>query len=254
MASPPLVPPNWQLPESFRRRLGSFVGRQRVMAHEGQLLILAHMVPAPGETTRRGILFWYDGNRWQASNGDPAPAAIQLLIDKYIKQLEDYDRQESKAQCSAEYLPLLEGLAPLVRAMRNFYEVLEEARKAAPDRHELIDLRDRGYEAARMAELLHSDAKNSMEVAVVRRAEEQALASHRMGVAAYRLNTMAALFFPLATLGTIFGTTFTENWSWSRTAAPFLLFMIVGLLSGLALAVFVHRPVRDEAPNGPHKL
>ncbi len=65
----------------------------------------------------------------------------------------------------------------------------------------MIDHRDRAYELSRQAELLYDDAKNSMDVAVVRRAEEQARASHQMTSSAHRLNIMAALFFPFATLG-----------------------------------------------------
>jgi Mg2+ and Co2+ transporter CorA len=241
---PPLVPPNWQLPDYFRGRLGTSVGRQRLMQHEGQLLIVAHRVPASGENSRRGVLFWLDANHeWHASSGDPGRSAIQMLIDDYEKAIEKFNQQEEKAALAQEYLPLLDGLAPIMRSTRNLYDVLQEARKAAPERRELIDLRDRAYEASRNAELLFQDAKNSMDVAVVRRAEEQAIASHKMGVAAHRLNTMAAIFFPLATLGTIFGTTFTENWSWSGSTLPFLLFLVSGLLAGIFLAIFVNRSI-----------
>jgi hypothetical protein len=241
MGAAPLIPANWQLPDFFRRRLGVGVGRQRLMHHDGQLLILAHQVPMPGEIARRGLLFWYDTQQWRASNGDPGTVAVQLLLDKYLKQIEAYDQQESKAQRAEEYLPLLEGLAPLVRAARNLYEVLQDARKTAPDMRELIDLRDNAYEVSRAAELLYQDAKNSMDVAIVRRAEEQAAASKRMSTAAHRLNTMAALFFPLATLGAIFGTTLTENWTWSQTYLPFMIFVIGGSAAGLVFASFVNR-------------
>ncbi len=238
-----LIPANWQLPDYFRGRLGSNVGRQRLMQHEGQLLIVAHRVPAADENTRQGILFWYDSRReWHASNGDPGKIAIQLLIDRYEKVIEQFDQRESHAQIAHDYLPLLDGLAPVMRSSRNFYEVLQEARKAAPELRELIDLRDRAYEVSRTAELLYQDAKNAMDVAVVKRAEEQAIASHKMSVSAHRLNTMAAIFFPLATLGAIFGTTLTENWTWSKTASPFLLFVLAGLAAGIALALFINRP------------
>ncbi len=89
----------------------------------------------------------------------------------------------------------------------------------------LIEQRDRAYEVARRCELLYDDAKNGMDVAVIRRAEEQAAAAHEMTLAAHRLNKLAAAFFPIATLGAIFGTTLTDNWSWSRTAGPFALFL-----------------------------
>lgn len=80
-----------------------------------------------------------------------------------------------------------------------------------------------------------------MDVAVVKRAEEQAAASHRMLVSAHRLNIMAALFFPFATLGAIFGTTLTENWSWSQSELAFAAFLLAGMLAGLMLAAFISR-------------
>ncbi len=242
--SAPLIPATWQLPETFRSRLGSTVGRQRVMGHEGELLIVAHQPPKADENTRRGVLFWYDSQTWQASNGEPGKVAIQKLIDGYAKRIDEFDQQEDRAQRAQDYLPLLDGLAPLMRSSRNFHDVLDEARKLAPELRELIDLRDHAYEMSRTAELLYQDAKNSMDVAVVRRAEEQAQASHNMSVTAHRLNTMAAIFFPLATVGTIFGTTLTENWSWSQTVGPFVLFVSLGLLAGVMLASFVNRAVK----------
>ncbi len=246
MATSPLVPANWQLPDHLRHRLGSSVGRQRLMISEGHILIVAHQVPTANETTRRGVLFWRDADaNWHASNGDPGKVAISNLLGKYEKALEEFDRMESKALRADEYLPLLEGLAPFVRASRNLSEVLQEAREAFPDLREIIDLRDKAYEIARTAELLNQDAKNSMEVAVVRRAEEQALASRQLALGSHRLNTLAAIFFPLATLGAIFGTTLTENWSWSNSGLPFALFLITGGALGLLLVAFVNRKVRD---------
>lgn len=239
-----LIPAAWQLPEYFRGRLGSAVGRQRLMEHAGQLLIVAHDVPAADEVSRRGVLFWFDGRQWLGSNDTSGPAGIGQLIDAYVKRLDQYDQQEAKAQFAQEYLPLLDGLAPLMRSARNLHDVLQEARTTAPELRELIDLRDRAYEMSRTAELLYQDAKNSMDVAVVRRAEEQAASSHRMSVAAHRLNTMAAIFFPLATSGAVFGTTLTDNWSWSQSAIPFASFVLAGLVAGIALAAFVNRRVK----------
>ena len=58
-----LVPSAWSsLPEEFRDRLGTTVGRQRCMRSEGQLLIVAHLVPEHDEASRRGILFWRDAS------------------------------------------------------------------------------------------------------------------------------------------------------------------------------------------------
>ncbi len=244
MAQPPLIPANWtSLPDEFRARLGSTVGRQRCMHADSQLLIISHYVPEPDEATRRGILFWRDSaGEWKCSNGDPGRAALSMHLDRFSKRLEAYEQQEQAAMRADDYLPLLEGLAPLVRTQRNFLETLEEARKAMPELRELIDHRDRAYDLSRQADLLYEDAKNSMDVAIVRRADEQAQSTHQMTVAAYRLNVLAALFFPFATLGAIFGTTLTENWSWSQSAGPFVLFVLVSLITGFILTLFVAKP------------
>lgn len=242
MADAPLIPSNWQLPDYFRGRLGVSAGRQRLMNGDQHMLIVAHAVPKAGESSRRGLLFWRNAEgEWKSSNGDPGKMAISNLLEVYEETLEQFETLEAKAQLAADCLPLLDGLAPFVRSSRNLYEVLQEARAAAPEVKELIDVRDRAYELSRSAELLYQDAKNSMEVAVVRRAEEQAAASERLANASYRLNTLAAIFFPLATLGAVFGTSLTENWSWSRSSGPFVMFVASGILLGLVLVGFVNK-------------
>ena len=200
MVQAPLIPANWSsFPDEFRKRLGTTVGRQRCMYAEGQLLIVAHLIPEHDEVSRRGVLFWREvGGEWKSSNGDLGRVALSLHMDRYSKRLETLEQQEVSAMKADDYLPLLESLAPIVRSNRNFLEALEEARKAVPDARELIDHRDRAYELARQADLLYEDAKNSMDVAIVRRADEQAHSAHKMMVATHRLNMLAALFFPFA--------------------------------------------------------
>lgn len=242
MAQAPLIPGVWQLPDEFRQRLGTTAGRQRLMQAADNLLLILHEVPEADEVSRRGILYWRDGSgQWRASDGAPGQVALQQHLQRYAKRLEEFDQLEHAAQSANEYSRLLEGLAPIARSVRNLLETLEEARKAVPSDRSLIDHRDRAYELSRWADLMYDDAKNSMDVAVVRRAEEQASASHRMMVSAHRLNVLAALFFPFATLGAIFGTTLTDNWSWSHSAAPFALFILGGLICGGFLAVFISR-------------
>ena len=241
MPSKPLIPSNWaSFPDEFRNRLGSTVGRQRIMQSEQDLLVVAHQVPEHDELGRRGVLFWRDASgEWRCSNGDPGKAALGLHLDRYAKKLDTFENSVSKAMRADDYLALLEGLAPIVRSNRNLFETLEEARKAVPSDRSLIDHRDKAYDLSRQADLLYEDSKNSMDVAMVRRADEQAQASHKMMVAAHRLNTLAALFFPFATLGAIFGTTLTDNWNWSKSAVPFFIFVIISGLTGLALTKFV---------------
>ncbi|MFN3191962.1 MAG: CorA family divalent cation transporter [Aureliella sp.] len=238
MADMQLIPSNWQLPDSIRRRLGRTVGYQRVMLEDDHLLIVAHEVPDPDTTSRKGVLFWKSAEgEWRASNGEPGKAAIEMLLDRYEQRIREFDNDESAAERADQYLRVLEGLSPVSRSMKHFSTVLADARKAVPEASELIDLRDRAYELARMAELNYQDTRNEMDVAVIKRAELQAATSNKMERSAHRLNLMAAFFLPLATLSSIFGTSFTEGWTWSETPFPFMVMLIVGLASGVFLTI-----------------
>ena len=215
------------------------------MAIPNQLLIVAHQVPEHDEISRRGQLFWLDSTgEWRASNGDPGKVALQMHLDRYSKRIDHFEVIEAKAQKADDYLPILDGMVPLVRSTKNLLSTLEEARKELPKDRSIIDHRDRAYELSRQAELLYEDAKNSMEVAMIRRADEQTTATHQMTVASHRLNVLAAIFFPLATMGSVFGTTLTDNWSWSKSTMGFTCFLAVGIAFGLILVGFVTRPVK----------
>jgi hypothetical protein len=247
MATAPLIPGTWQLPDEFRRRLGTTVGRQRMMQAGKDLLLVMHHVPRPDEADRRGILFWRDSNgQWRASNGEPGNLAIGMHLERYEKQIQEYDAMEERAINADDYLPVLEGIAPIVRSSRNLLETLEQARQAEPNDRSLIDHRDKAYDISRQAELLYEDAKNSMDVAMVRRADEQAAAANQMMVSAHRLNILAALFFPFATLNAIFGTTLTEGWAWSKTSEAFVIFLAAGVFAGIILLTYVRRPSKKR--------
>ncbi len=239
-----LIPESWtNFPDEFRTRLGSTVGRQRAMVAHDHLLIVAHEVPNPNEAARRGILFWRDpAGQWKCNSSLPNSQTLDGLIECYSKRIEELDSQESSATKADDYVPLVEGLAPVARSISNFLDTLEEARRAIPEDRKLIDHRDHVYDLSRQAELLHEEVKNSMELALVRRADEQTMAAHEMMLAAHRLNMLAAMFFPFAALGAIFGTTLTDNWSWSNSPLPFVVFLLFGGAAGWWLTRFVSRP------------
>ncbi|QDV15104.1 hypothetical protein CA51_50160 [Rosistilla oblonga] len=242
-----LLPPMWQLPEEFRHRLGSTAGRQRAMLADGHLLLVLHVVPGADDTTRTGRFFWREtSGTWHSSDSGAGPAALHKHLDQYAAALDASEQRETEALHADQYLQLLERLSPLLRASRNMLQVLEEARKEVPQDRDLIECRDRAYEISRTAELLYGDAKNAMDVAVVRRAEQQAEASDRMARASHRLNVLLAMFFPIATLAAMFSTVFTEGWRLSDSPLPFVMFVGVGLLSGLLLTLFITRPGGPE--------
>ncbi len=246
MATKSVLPELWEVPQIFRDRLGEQAGRQRAMFADGHLLLVMHAPPQADEDTRAGRYFWRqpDGS-WHSSEGGSGPNAVQRHIGEYADAVEYYDQREDEAQSADEYFELIEGLAPLHRASRNMHAVLQEARKLVPHDRDIINLRDGAYEVERTAELLYDVSKNSLDFAVAKRSEEQAKASHEMAVAAHRLNLFVAFFFPVATLAAIFGMSVDSpltNW----LALPWLLIMILGLLSGSVLTWFVGHTHRQR--------
>jgi len=237
-----LIPHTWQVPQAFRDRMGGHVGRQRLMVADGHLLFVLHALPKPNENQRRGRLFWRDPEaKWTSAERGTGTHALNKHLDEYEQFIATLDRLEEQATTSSEYFSILEQLSPVRRATTNLYRVLQEAREECPNLRELLDCRDRAYEIERMAELLLAEVKNALDVAVAKRAEEQAVTSHRMSVSAHRLNILAAFFFPIATLMAIFGANLRHGWEETWPPLPMLAVLGLGLALGGILTVFVTR-------------
>jgi Mg2+ and Co2+ transporter CorA len=206
MSEQTLLPTDWDVPVSFRERLGTGIGRQRLMAADQQLLLVLHAPPEPNDKTRKGRLFWRDVlGEWSSSEPSEGIQTIQSHLDNYEAIIDELDRLEDAATTADRYFQILERLMPLERSSIHLYEVLQEARKECSECREIIDFRDRAYVIKRTAELLLAATRNSMKLIVVKRSEEHAEASYKMTVAAHRLNILAAFFFPIITVTAILG-------------------------------------------------
>jgi hypothetical protein len=206
MSEQTLLPDDWDVPASFRQRLGTEIGRQRLMVADQQLLLVLHAPPAANDNTRKGRLFWRDVlGDWSSSEPSEGSQTIQSHLENYEVVIDELDRLEDAATTADRYFQILERLMPLERSSIHLYEVLQEARKECPECREIIDFRDRAYVIKRTAELLLAATRNSMKLIVVRRSEEHAKASHKMTFAAHRLNILAAFFFPIITVTAILG-------------------------------------------------
>ncbi|MDA1052473.1 MAG: hypothetical protein O3C40_18610 [Planctomycetota bacterium] len=237
-----LIPPLWKVPQVFRDRMGEQVGRQRPMVADGHLLLVLHAPPKPNENERHGRFFWRDPpGQWTSKERGTGINALNKHLEEYEEVLNKLDRLEEQATTSNEYFAILEQLSPVQRAATNLHQVLQNARKECPDFRELINLRDRAYEIERTAELLLAEVKNALDVAVAKRAEEQAASSDRMSVASHRLNILVAFFFPLATLMAIFGANLRHGWEDVWPPIPMLVVLGVGLAMGGILTLFVTR-------------
>lgn len=246
MANPPLLPLTWNVPEIFRQRLGSTIGKQRTMDAEGHLLLVVHQPPMAGENSRRGRLLWRDpAGNWRGSDTGSGIVAVRKHLEQFAEKIAEYDKAEEAAMNADDYLPLLEGLSPLLRTVRNLEQVMQEARKLVPEDRNLIDFRDQAYELARTADLLYTDAKNGMEVAIVRRAEQQAHASERAAIAAGRFNLLVAFFFPIGTLAGIFGMNVQTGFEDVPPPWPVITLVLVGLACGSMLALHINRVAKS---------
>ena len=232
----PMLPTTWDVPQNFRDRLGSSVGRQRMMCADGHLLLVTHSPPAPGQDERQGRFFWRkpDGN-WVSDQLGVGPASVMKHLDEYDRLIDALELQEQHAKIARDYFEVMEQLAPIHRATGNLLAVLQDARKQLPEAREVIDLRDRAYDIQRSAELLTAGCKNSLDFQIARQAEEQARSSRRMALGAHRLNLLAAFFFPLATIAGLFGMEIHSGIEKLPEPYTFVFVVVVGLLIGAAL-------------------
>jgi len=250
----PLLPTDWPVPDAIVGRLGDSAGRQRAMFADGHLLLVLHEPPVAGEPERVGRVYWRDPRgSWRGKPGGEGIAALKRHIQEFADRVDKLESQWQDASTAVEYFTLLRAIAPLHRTIRNLYTTLQEAREHVPDDRDIINQRDRVGEIERAIELLHGDAKNGLDYTVAHQSEVQSERAVEMSVAAFRLNVLAAVFLPLATLGAMFGMNLTHGFENVGMPAVFWLVVIMGLMCGGTLAVVIMRksmlPARGLRPN-----
>ena len=231
-----IIPPTWNLPESIRIRLGQTTyGRQRAIVEEGHLLLVLHKPPGANDSGREGVLFWRTPvGEWQWNRGGGGPGALKRHVQSYAeiesKLADDYE----KALEIKTLFDLVEALVPLTRAARNMHQALQSARDAIKSDAFLIEMRDLGYEAERNFDLLLEDVRNAVQYRTAREAEEQARLSKEALHASHRLNTLAALFFPLTAVASIFGMQLAHG---LNERDPSIFWIIFAVSVGLGLGM-----------------
>jgi hypothetical protein len=236
-----LIPEDWEVPESFRRRLGDQVGRQRAMTSGGHLLLVLHVPPVAADTSREGRVFWRrnDGHWFSAQSEDGAQALADHIAE-FRAVIEQLDAREAQADSADDFFSIVSEATPLYRTARNFQLAVQHAREQI-DARDVINLRDEAYNLERMTELMHQDAKHALDFSIAHRAEQQAKTTFDMGLAAHRLNVLVAFFFPIATLCAVFGTNLATGLEQKWAPYPFLLTLFGGLALGWVLKIIVTR-------------
>jgi Mg2+ and Co2+ transporter CorA len=88
---------------------------------------------------------------------------------------------------------------------------------------------------------------------VARKTEEQAQRGYEMAVSAHRLNLLAAIFFPIATLSAIFGMNLQHGLPLPSPGA-FWGVLLIGLVSGMFLTLLIaSRPRAGGGKQQPKK-
>jgi len=199
------LPPNFTLSASLLDQLSARSGSQRcIRGEDGQLLLILHDVPEPSVPERKAVFFWFDGHHWHGAENEGGKD-LSLLLDAYVEAIDRLEAIVEEADTAKEIFALIRHAAPLARTTRNFYHALADAVNFSPRDRWLRHAKDRAHEIERAAELLHADARVTLEFMRAESAEEQARSSEQLARLGFRLNLLAGFFLPLVALGGLMG-------------------------------------------------
>ena len=228
------IPISWDLPKEIVERFGQTPGRQRAMFADGHLLLVLHKAPSADESERRGAFFWRKPNgEWESTERGRGVKMLRAHVEAYADLQKQLEKAYEDAQEADDYFHILEQAAPLSHATNNLHDVLQTAREAIHEDRDIIDLRDWAYQIERGFELLYTDTKNALDYSIAKRAEEEAKLSHQAVQTGHRLNILAAIFFPLTAIASLFGMNLRSGLEDSPTWvfwAVFLAGIAVGLV------------------------
>ncbi|SFO72125.1 hypothetical protein SAMN05443579_105342 [Variovorax sp. PDC80] len=234
---------DWELPPAMLQRLGrDSYGAQRIVHEDGHLLVILHEPPAGSGSERRHSVFLRkpDGG-WFHKGSTPGERAFAKLLESYRAALVTFEQRHEAAADAEALFQILGPLIPLSRAAANLQATLQAAREAVKDDPLLVDLRDRAVEIARGLELLLADTRMSLDFRLAHAAEAQARAALEATRAQHKLNTIAALTFPLMAIGAVFGMNLHSG-AENLPAWVYWAIFLAGLLMGLMLRGWVKAP------------
>ncbi|MET3443401.1 hypothetical protein ABIC94_004205 [Variovorax paradoxus] len=198
---------DWELPSEIQQRLGgASYGAQRVIHEQGHLLVILHEPPAgPGAERKPAVFLRKPDGAWFHKGNNPGERAFAKLLESYRAALATFEARHAAAETSEDLFQVLGPLIPLTRAAMNMQAALQAARDAVKEDLMLIDLRDLAVEITRGMELLLADTRMSLDYRLAHAAEAQARSTREVSRAQHKLNTIAALTFPLMAVGAAFG-------------------------------------------------
>lgn len=247
VAEPFKLPEHFNLEPELREQLSARAGHQRCIEGAGELLLVVHEVPRPGQPRREALFFWKcrEGSWLQAAGpslgSGTGLGGLVALLDRYEETLDGHQEALAKAASAAEISAVLRHSGPLVRTSRNLLQALEHALAINPESRTLRTCRDHAREIERAADLLLTDSRVALEFWQAERLEMLARTTAMLQHRLFRLMLLTGIFLPLAAIG-----------AWSGMAAqtvnPWLRGILLGaaVLGGLGLCLGCRRRGGDQ--------
>jgi len=246
MASP--IPHNWEVPQIFRDRFGARAGRQRIMSHDGHMLVVLHDLPkADDPDTINARVYWRKPDGTWKSQGSSATniAALRAHVEEYATAVDDLELRANRAKRAKDWFEIMHEGAPLYRAARNMAAVLQEARDTAKNDKELISVRDTAQENERALELINTHARAGLDYTIAANAEENAASTEHVVESQHRLNLIAATFLPISAVSALLGMNLKHGFE--NYNSPYAFWLVAGA------AFFLGLLVRWSLPRKPKK-
>lgn len=200
-----VLPEDYKIERTLREQLSGRPGHQRCVVGDEELLLVVHEVPEAGIPERKAIFFWRQRNGTWLQPGGPSLDELSALLDRYARAIDENEEQLEKTESTELVFKILRHAGPLTRSTRNLVHALEEVIAQEPEDRIILTFRDRARELERAAELLQSDARETLIFWQAEASEEHARASDRLGKILFKLNLVTGFFLPLVALGSLLG-------------------------------------------------
>lgn len=199
------LPAHFSIEPELRDQLSSRAGQQRCLEGHDEVLLIVHDVPPPAISSRTPLLFWkrHDG-RWTQPGG-PGISELGDLLGRYSEIIGSHHEVVTRAENAADILVILRHAGPLSRSSHDLAHALDQTLASEPNDREIRGFRDRAKEIERAAELLHTDARMTLEFIRTEHGQSLARSAELILKTAQQLLLVAAVFLPLIALGIFIG-------------------------------------------------
>lgn len=223
------IPASFDLEPELIDQLSPRPGMQRCIAGRYELLLLVHEPPLPGSADRSPAVFWRrEDGLWMDGQGSKGLRRLGEVVERYVLEVRDSSEALGKAASAEEVFALARTCGPLAHSARHLAVAIEQALGQDEDSRELRLLRDKAREMELAAELLHQEARLTLDFRRASGSDPRPENLHQLHRAVLLFSVFAAFFAPLAALTGLF----SMNGAPSVHGAPFWILLALGIGAG----------------------